>query len=131
MGYSLGARVVFSCLEELARRHARARARAKRRDRRRAIAAALTGAGAHEGGHVAVAGGESDEDDVDDDEPLKGTLTIVPLDGVHWCKGVDGPVRLAVRAGGGRGYRVGAAVDVRAAPARLLKSYSSRAWPVR
>lgn len=132
VGYSLGARVVFSCLEELARRHARAQKRCRRREKRRARAASLIGVGAHAGGNdpSSDVGVLSDEDDVDDEEHFHGTLTIAPLDGVHWIDAANGRrLRLAVRAGAGCGYTVGSNAKISSRARRLFSSASENDEP--
>ena len=130
VGYSLGARVVFSCLEELTRRHARAQKRCRRREKRRARAASVIGVGAHAGGSSSDVGVLSDEEDVDDEEHLHGTLTIAPLDGIHWIDAASGRrLRLAVRAGAGCGYSVGSNAKISSRAQRLFGSSSDNDEP--
>ncbi|KAH8080973.1 DUF726-containing protein [Aureococcus anophagefferens] len=113
VGYSLGARVVFKCAEELARRHggaAAAAARGSRKPRRarrggKALSEALDGAThALEGAVDAVnplrpsttsldaldVHEGDDEDDLDDLDHLQGYLEVTPVDGVHWVDAAAG-----------------------------------------
>ena len=72
----------------------------------------------------------SDEERADDDERLHGTLTIAPLDGVHWVDAAGGRrLRLAVRAGAvGVGTPSGP-TPRSAARARLFSSASENDEP--
>ena len=96
------------------------------------ISTQVVGVGAHAGGAdpSSDVGVLSDEEDVDDDERLHGTLTIAPLDGVHWVDAAGGRrLRLAVRAGAGCGYTVGSNAKVSSRARRLFGSSSDNDEP--
>jgi hypothetical protein len=96
------------------------------------ISTQVVGVGAHAGGAdpSSDVGVLSDEEDVDDDERLHGTLTIAPLDGVHWVDAAGGRrLRLAVRAGAGCGYTVGSNAKVSSRARRLFGSASENDEP--
>ncbi|KAH8053553.1 DUF726-containing protein [Aureococcus anophagefferens] len=128
VGYSLGARVVFKCLEELARRHERARSRA--------LSEALDGAThALEGAVDAVnplrpsttsldaldVHEGDDEDDLDDLDHLQGYLEVTPVDGVHWVDAAAGKkVQLAVRVNAARAMAPGD--DLKPPPSRAERA---------
>ena len=96
------------------------------------ISTQVVGVGAHAGGAdpSSDVGVLSDEEDVDDDERLHGTLTVAPLDGVHWIDAAGGRrLRLAVRAGAGAGYTVGSNAKVSSRARRLFGSASENDEP--